>query len=483
VALETYRQNDFTGGENRKLMPEFVQPNQIVVGQNCLITPEGVIETRRGKVKLNLVSLGVGPIKAIKRFAKEDGTKFIVVQHGTTLYFAEWDGYTQFNTFTATTKTTLTGVLRFVVWKNNLICYSPTDAAFRFDGTTITALAGSPPLFKHLVVYENRLWGTSATNPNQVRFCELENYDLWDALNIINVRSGDGDVLMGLMPVPGGMLLCKSRSVFPLTGTNRLNIRVGQPISGVGAASTDGILDGVLVGYNNWYLAGLNMLEPIQETHTPVLDTITNLNKQTIFATMQSKDQRAFYYLPNGEVIVLDGKQNAVTTWSGLSASCLAVAEAVGDGGSLLIGSSLEGQVYTLTGDDDDGAAITTFIKLPYQDYGKGIDKEWRCFWPKVDILSSGEFELFFKFDIDFKALRGQTTFTGNSPNVLNWGYDPWGGASWGSSITSIETPFWFHSARGEHASFEIKINGRIRFKGYETRYRMTGRKTDDQAR
>ena len=30
-----YRQSDFTGGENRRLLPEFIGPNQLVLAQNC----------------------------------------------------------------------------------------------------------------------------------------------------------------------------------------------------------------------------------------------------------------------------------------------------------------------------------------------------------------------------------------------------------------------------------------------------------------
>ena len=475
--MEVYRQNDFTGGENRRLLPEFIRPNQLVLAQNCEMTDEGLVQTRKGKVKINTTTLGAGDVISAVRWAKEDGTKYLTVQHGTSLYSRTWDGVSQFTDFGAAIKTGLTAdKLRYVVWRNNLIAYSAGVNAFRYDGTTVADLAGSPPRFIHLVLYANRLWGIDAANPNQVRYSGLENYGTWDALDIINVRSGDGDKLAALAPVSGGMLLCKTRNIFPLYGTNRLNISIGEPISEAGCISTDGVLAGLIMGADNWYFTNLSSIQPIPETHSVLLEKLTFAQKQSVFSASLTKERKAFYTLPSGEVVVLDGKRNAITSWRGLGATCFAVAEAVGDTGVLLCGGA--GHIYMVNGLDDDGTPIETYLKLSYMDYNTGFDKEWRVFWPKLDILDSGDYEIFLRYDVDYAMMKGQTTVVGVVPDYLEWGVEDWGSAAWGTGNNSLETPYWFHTVRGEYISFEIRSLYRLRFRGYESRYRIMGRKS-----
>jgi hypothetical protein len=474
----TNRQSDFSGGENRKLLPEFIKANQLTLAQNCVMTAEGLIETRQGKVKVNTDSLGAGNVLSAVRWAKENGTKYLVVQHGTSLFGVTWDGSTPFASFGTAIKTGLTAgaKLRYVVWKDNLICYNSADVAFRWDGTTVTNLAGSPPKFIHLVLYGGRLWGIDVAT-GYIRFSGLETYDTWDALDLLTARSGDGDKLTALIPVSGGLLACKTKNIFPIYGTNRFDVSMGEAITGIGCMSADAALTGIVMGADNWYLAGLSAVTPFPETHTPLLTNLTFAQKQAVFSAYQSRDRRALYHLPTGETVVIDGKRNAITTWKGLAATCFAMDDSVGDDGRLLMGGT-DGHVYMLSGTDDSGTSIETYIKLPYSDHGTGLDKEWRVFWPKVDILDSGDYEIFLRYDVDYASVKGQDTFTGSLPDYLEWGEEDWGSAAWGTGTNSIETPYWMHGVRGEYVSFEIRTNQRIRFRGYESRYNVAGRKS-----
>jgi hypothetical protein len=481
AAWQTFRHQDFTGGENRKLFPEFIKPNQVALAQNCALTAENVLETRAGRVKVNTNSLGEGPVISAKRFAKEAGTKYVVAQHGTSLYAAAWDGATPFASFGVAVKTALSGAkLRYEVWKDNLICYSPGDDAFRFDGTTCTALGGTPPRFRALKVYAGRMWGVDAANPNFVRFSGLETYDTWDALDIIKVRDGDGDLIMGLSPQPGGLVIAKNNSLFPLYGTNRNNLRLGEPVSRSGCVSLDGMLDvGVLVSSDNWYQFDLSGTSPVPETHTPLLANLTPAQRAQAFGAWLGFDRRALFHLPSNEVVVMDAKRNAITTWRGLNAASFDVANAAGDNGELLVGDASEGHVYMLNGTDDDGDSIETVIRLAYNDMGTGSDKEWRYFWPKIEFMDGiTNYEIFTRYDIDFTRVKGLKAFAGNLQDYLDWGSDDWGLPMWGNGANQIEPPYWLHNVRGEYVAFELRTNVRIRLKGYEVKHRITGVKS-----
>lgn len=475
---DIFRQRDFTGGENRKLLAEFLQPNQLTMAQNCVLTAEGLIESRLGKSKVNLTSLGAGPVLAIFRYAKEGGSKYLVVQHGTSLYAAAWDGASQIADFGTAVKTGLTASkpLAGVVWKDQLILTNGADVAFRFDGTACTNLGGTPPLSKIVKVYASRLWLVDVANPNQIRYCDLENYDSWPALNIIKLRDGDGDFITALSPQTGGLLLVKNRSIWPLYGTDSATIRIPEPISSIGCPAGGAFLDeGLFLGLDNWYWASLAGIEPLPETHTPLLGRLTAAQKAAVFAVGLPEERKALFALPD-EVVVMDGKYNGITTWTDLNAACFAAAKAAGDAGTLLIGDKTVGQVYALTNEaNDDGTAIQTFIKLSYLDYGSPREKVWRSFLPTLQVLGeAANYEIFARYDVDRRALTGQTSFAGDLPNYLEWGEDAWGEAVWGTG-SDLKEPYWLHGIRGDTVSFELRTDNRISLKGYEVKYRLAG--------
>ena len=478
-AWQIDRQRDFTGGENRQLLPEFIKPNQLVLAQNCVITPEGFPQTRLGKTKVNVDSLGEGGILSLFVYPKMNGSNYLVAQHGTTLYASLYDGSTQIDGFPITAKEAMTASLplRGVVWKDVLILSNGTDAPFYFNGSACTDLSGTPPKFKIMAVHASRLFVVDAENPNFIRFCGLENYNSWDALDVINVRDNDGDEITAIVSMPGGLLIFKTRSTWCLYGTNKDNMRLEMVSDSVGCVSHDGAqASGVMTGADNWYLFNTSELTPIDETHVPLLSLLTPAQKAQIKSVTLRMTRQVLFSLPNGTMVVLDGKRNCITTWTGLNVGALAACEAEGMDGALLVGDKTNGRVYRLDNTmDDDGTPIETLIKTAYRDGGSSQDKIWRYFLPRLTILSEGgNYEIFLRHDVDYREVYGQKAVAGNLPNFIEWGVDFWGTAVWGSS-SSMDAPYWLHGARGNVISFEIKTGSRILFKGYDAKVRIAG--------
>jgi len=478
-AWQLDRQRDFTGGENRQLLPEFIAANQLVVAQNCVFTPEGFPQTRLGKSKVNTTSLGAGGVLSAFVLPTESGSNYLVAQHGTSLHASLWDGSSQIEAFASTVKSGLTASkpLRGVVWKDNLILSNGADSIFRFDGTACTDLSGAPPKAILVCVYASRLFVVDADNPNHVRFSGLEDYDSWNALDIIKVRDADGDFITGLAPMTGGLMIFKNRSAWCLYGTNRDNMRLVQVSDANGCVSLDGAMSfGVVVGFDNWFTFDTSSLTPVPETHTPLLSLLTQAQKAAIKAHVLKGERKAVYALPNGTVAVLDGKRNCITTWTGLNVGCLSACDAEGMDGSLLIGDADNGYIYRLSNTmDDDGTSIETIIKTAYRDAGSSQQKIWRYFLPFITILSEGgNYEIFLRHDVDFKNIYGQKSVAGDLPNYLEWGVDYWGSSVWGRT-SSLSEPYWLHGARGNVVSFEIKTSSRILFKGFDAKFRIAG--------
>lgn len=474
-----HRQRDFTGGENRYIVPEMMKDNQLIIAQNCAMTADGLLETRRGKTKLNANSLGTGGVISVHRYAKESGTKYLVVQHGTSLYATTWDGSSTFSGFGAAIKTGLNAAkLRGRVWKDVLILTNGVDNPFLFNGTTCTDLAGTPPKSKLIAVYGGRLWFVDAANPNQLRFSGLENYGTWDALDVIKLRDGDGDVITGLSPQLGGLIVTKTRSVWPIYGTSRSDIRIPeQPLSSsVGCVATDTLIDdGLFLGSDNFYRFALNGIEEVADTHRSVISSLTVSEAAASFAVLTPFEKRVTVGLGNGGYLNLEGRYNGITTWSSLNAGCFAVCDAKDDDGMLIIGDKSNGFIYKLDNDaSDDGVQITTDIWTAYDDFETTRKKVWRHFIPEIEPLGAANYLIYLKHDIDYGNNAGLFSINRSTIDILDWNVDNWMEAYWGTTQRFTD-PYYMHGARGNRISFRVTTGNRIKFLGYSTKYREAG--------
>ena len=214
MAWQMQRQNAFTGGENLKVLPGLSQPDQLIRAKNCVLNADGVVETRLGRVRVNTDTIGAGPILSLHLFATMAGVNYLIAQHGTSLYGVTWDGASTIASFGTAIKTGLTAAskLRSVVWKDNILFTNGVDNPFKWDGTTVADISGSPPKSHIIKIYASRAWLVDAANPNQVRYSDLENFDSWPALNVILVRDNDGDFIRGLSPQSGGLVIFKNNS-------------------------------------------------------------------------------------------------------------------------------------------------------------------------------------------------------------------------------------------------------------------------------
>ena len=72
----TVRQLEFTLGETRQVIATRIAPNQLRRAKNCVVTADGVIETRYGKTKINATSMGTGPVLSVHMYPQIDGDDY-----------------------------------------------------------------------------------------------------------------------------------------------------------------------------------------------------------------------------------------------------------------------------------------------------------------------------------------------------------------------------------------------------------------------
>lgn len=474
----TTRYRDFTGGENRQILPEFLSVNQLLLAYNMVMNGEGTVETRTGKSNIFSNVILDGAITSIHRYAKEDQTNYLVIQCGTSLYAAQYDGSSHISVLTVIGSGLNAAKFRSRVWKDKLFLTNGVDNVKLFDGSTLANIGGTTIKSEIIVIYAGRIWLVDKARPNVMAPSRLEDYTTaFDALDEIKLRDGDGDVITGLSPQDGGMVIFKSKSTWTLYGTNRDNWRIPEaPLNPtVGCVSTDSILDvGVMCGHDNLYRFNLTSVSPISNTHRALIESMSLADKQAIFAIAQPVQQRAYYHI-GSQILVLDGKYNGITSWDTLGAKCFAVLDAEGDSGSILVGDTTNGNVYKL--DDsatDDGAAIVWQWQSAYIDHDSTRLKIWSEFAPEIESLGEVAGSLRYSFDIDYGNIEGSYDISQVNDNTLVWGVDNWGEAEWGDTVRITDT-FHLHNAQGNRISFKVAAIDRGKFLGFKTKWCEVG--------
>lgn len=475
---EFSRYRDFTGGENRNILPEFLKPNQLKLAKNCIMTGEGVLETRNGKTPVFTTPIGSGAVTSVHRFAKEStGKKYIVVQFGTALYHAEYDGTTQLAALTSLATGLNAAKFRSVVWKDQLILTNGSDNVKTYSGTALADLGGSPPKSKYCKVYGSRLWLVDVANPNYLRFSDLETPTTWDALNVIHLRDGDGDVITGLSPQDGGMLIFKQRSVWVLYGTSKVDFKIPEhPLSdSVGCIAPDTLIDqGFFMGASNIYRFTLSVVEEISGTHRDVIESLTLAEKQACFAVYQTEQKRVLLHVGT-EILNLEERYQGITSWDTLSAKSFSVLDAKDDDGCILVGDTALGLVYKLDNSvSDDGVSIPTTIEHAAIDEGVIHEKQWRYYAPEIESAGTLASYIVVAYDVDYGNKTGSYNFTSLGQTGMLWGTGIWGTGSWGTNVRNT-LRYNLHHVRGNRIAFSIMTSDRIKYYGYITKWRRIG--------
>ena len=463
---------DFTGGENRRVVSELIAPNQVQLARNCIITPEGALESRYGKVKINTEALTSG-IRAAWRWSQIDGSKHLTVVAANKVYSVEWDGSAPVASFGTAIKTlsSSTNPIRAVVWKDNLILSDGVSVPFRYDGTTCTDLSGAPPKFNIFCVHAAKLCVVDYDNPSQIRFSGLEDYDTWNALDVYNVRSDDADEITALDSQQSGLLICKRNSSWGLFGFDRYDFQMTTgPISPVGALNQDAVQNGLFMGRDNFYAANLPNIQPMPDTHGI---TVQSFNSSTAIRSCYSQKDAFALFAAGGEVFCLNAKfGGAITTWDNLNVGAFAYAE---DTGCVLVSDADDGHIYCLKGADDDGTVFYTDIITPYLDMGMVRSKVFRNIHHRFQILNGGH-DLLLRADVDFSRRIQFSTTQFLTIDPLEWGTDSWGVADWASpSDARSDYIHWLHGQRGQYVSVGFKTASRVKFLGYTVKIKEVG--------
>lgn len=170
------------------------------------------------------------------RYTPSNSTAKTIEAHGTNVYTV--------NDITGATTSIKSGLSASATEYNfltsNDILYSANnfDAPQQWDGTTWSAVSGSPPTSQFLLVHKNRMFYVDKTSPTKLVFSELQDYGTYLSTSFIyvpNVKSGDPIVSIQLFQ--DNMIILTRKTKYVLFGDDPGNFVLRQSSGKKGAVN------------------------------------------------------------------------------------------------------------------------------------------------------------------------------------------------------------------------------------------------------
>jgi hypothetical protein len=368
MKLPSWQVQDFSGGMVDVVEANLIPDNACVDVQNCTINQLGLLEKRNGQVVLSGDSLG-GAIQGLHSFYYGDNLeyrKFIAVANGV-VYKRDGAGWTSIKTGLNTSAPVMMATL-----VNYMVGFNGIDAPWKYDGTTVSALANAPVTGKCPVLHKEKLF--VITDVDTVKWSDSFAPETWPAVNFWDFDKGDGDELTLLCPYARDLLVKKKHSINTLSGSSLDDFRVDKVEANYGAV---GIRAAVEVNPYLYYINEDGVIKWNGITANNLIDNkIPLFWKNQINPTPSVLAKACIWYwdyklwvaLPgtgssyNNVVLIYDLKTKSWWKYSGINAACFAT---YNDGTSVLpyIGSANDGYIIKI----DDGyldrtATISSYL-------------------------------------------------------------------------------------------------------------------------
>jgi len=139
-ATLTFSFDDFSQGLDWSGASDKVDKRSLYDAKNVVLTPYRTIEKRGGSALLTAASIGAYDVRALFEHVKVDGTRLVLAQSNTVLYYLNSTTWTSLKTgLTADAK------LSFAHHRGFTFCVNGSDANFKIRDVSVTAVGGSAP--------------------------------------------------------------------------------------------------------------------------------------------------------------------------------------------------------------------------------------------------------------------------------------------------------------------------------------------------
>lgn len=231
-----WRLDDFSGGLNENgIVDNSIAENQASKCQNIYCPKIGMLTNLKGQLKINTLPL-TGTVQGLHPFYLNSTRKLIVAAGGQV-------GYLQDGVFTALkTGLDINAICQFETLVNTMVCFNGVDAPWKYDGTTVSALANAPTDGQFAILYKEKLFTVKLSDPSTLVWSDSFLPETWSAVNYWDVRKGDGDVITNLTPYLGDLMVFKRYSSHVLRGTSLDDFNMDEIDPNIGAVGQKAVV-------------------------------------------------------------------------------------------------------------------------------------------------------------------------------------------------------------------------------------------------
>ena len=426
----------------------------LVDAENVFFELDGGVHKIGGTTKLNssVVASGaeiMGLFDFWRMGTAGSGTQQRVIHAGTIIAKDDADG-----TFdTIGTGFTDNAVPSYTTFNDVLVISSDStvDVPQSFDGTTMSALGGTPPNFSFTTAHKNRVWAAGvASTPSRLHYSALLNQADWvgATAGYIDIDPNDGDRITGLVSHKNDLFVFKGPykgSIHRITGSAPTGSDAFARIpfiSGLGAVGHNSIFryrDDVGFMWSDATIHSLNATAAFGDFNEAALSrpihkyllehcTFTQLRRcwaasnvsRSIVCITIPIDAGTF---PN-QILMIDHSHENVrwALWPAYNANCIAnVIDATENNRPKLYIGGRDGYVRRTDTEDRSIDAATSFsarVKTPYTNYGSSF-LEKTISGGALGIESMGNYDLTFNWQCDRAVQQTATVSQGSGGNVL----------------------------------------------------------------
>jgi hypothetical protein len=205
----------------------------------------GVVTTSPGVTKLYTTGFASQPIRGAWTY-RAGATNYVLAHCGTELW--RYDGSTTSKLSGATSLGTVN--TEGAVYGGKTYYTNTTLGYYKWDGTTFAAATGPGENMKYILQWSNRivLFG-GATNASLVWVSAVDGPETWTTAGGAwtgHIGKGDGDEAMGIISLPGMVLMFKRRSLYYLSGSTKDDYYLDKiaNVPGTVSARTIQVVDG-----------------------------------------------------------------------------------------------------------------------------------------------------------------------------------------------------------------------------------------------
>ena len=451
--LQPYVLNDFSGGVNLRGAPLAMGETDLLNAENMYPVASGYMIGRAGQsLYTHLGPMDINPIKSLYRFYKQNGSAIQLSTSGISIHRLNdangaptaIDGrYTTSQRFSFTTWTA----------KDKVYWINGSQALRSYDGTTVAAVAGSPPIGTHVEFFLDRLWILQA---NGVRFSDLNVDNVWQGAALLNISDNKGGVGSFLKAANRVLIAAKTSGLWRLDGSPLLG-NAFVPYSNVGCIApwtadvVTVLQNGQVVPVGVAFLGtdGVYVTDGFQVTMiTPKIDPLFSLYFRNAVGKYYPKKRQYFLSFNSagaandtlwvGSNIDVSGSRVAWTPYTGFRCDSFCVWDGGNDNGELLSGRSDNGHIRQLdVGTDDVGTDYRCGFTTRYIGDPK-LNKQVRWLKPVFDAQT----QVHYSIDYFQKQYSSGPVVVG-APTALiwdvgQWDVDKWAGPTLNSARTSI---------------------------------------------